>query len=67
MKKIRVTRIVTSISETPHNEEYYPGMSKADIIAMEKDPEQPEWQEYFFDNPKTVQTFVEFTEDEEND
>ncbi len=62
-KKLKVTRTVTSVQRTPYNDQYYSDMTIEEAIAMESDPNETDWKDYFFDNDGiNVKTTVEVIE-----
>jgi flagellar basal body rod protein FlgG len=68
VKKLKVTRIVTSSGVSPYNEKYYPQFASIEEAAeYERNQPVEEWADFFFEesNVDSVQSFVEIVE--END
>lgn len=70
MKKLKVTRIVTSSNTCPYNDDYYPMHDSIEAAAeYERNLPVEEWAEFFLEdninNIDSVQSFVEIVE--END
>jgi hypothetical protein len=63
VKKLKITRTVVRITETPFNDGYYPGMTVEQAINDEKDPDNNEWMECFFEDKVDVTTTVEVIDD----
>lgn len=49
MKKLKVTRTITSVTIEPFNEDFYPNMNLEQAVEYEKSLEAADFGEYFFD------------------
>lgn len=63
MKKLRITRVITTTSVVPFNDEYYGDMTLDDAIDMEQNADMEYIVEGFEFSDPQIETRVEIEED----